>query len=271
MERAFLYNEIAKYREFFEAKGEYYMKKLLSIILALIIALSFAACGKKETQEVTNPENEVVENNKTEEKEPEKVVEENKLPEKETENKKEENKPETKPEAKPETKPEVKPESKPETTPETKPEAKPETKPEVKPEENPDTPKTVGQTLLSAFKANSSGSALSVAEALIANKIIAFSGAAMPVEEGYLTGFDNTEIKGFSEGAMFAPMIGTIPFVGYVFTLAEGTNASDFIATLKSAANLRWNICTSADEMVTGSAGNKVFFVMCPTSFEDAE
>ena len=248
------------------------MKKLLSIILALIIALSFAACGKKETEEVVKPENEVVENNKTEEKEPEKVVEENKLPEKETENKKEENKkeenkPETKPEAKPETKPEVKPESKPETTPETTPEAKPEEKPEVKPE----SPKTVGQTLLSAFKTNSSGSALSVAEALITNEVIAFSGGAMPVEEGYLTGFDNTEIKGFSEGAMFAPMIGTIPFVGYVFTRAEGTNASDFIATLKSAANLRWNICTAADEMVAGSAGNKVFFVMCPTSFEDAE
>ena len=90
----------------------------------------------------------------------------------------------------------------------------------------------------------------------------------MAVEPGFLTGFDNTEIKGFKEGAMFAPMIGTIPFVGYVFTLDDSTNASDFISTLKSAANLRWNICTSADEMVTGSAGNKVFFVMCPKSFD---
>ena len=157
--------------------------------------------------------------------------------------------------------------------PEEKPEAKPEVKPETKPEEKPEEPKTVGQTLLSAFKksATNSSSALSIAEALITNEVIVFGGGAVPVEEGYLVGFENTEIKGFSEGAMFAPMIGTIPFVGYVFTLADGTNAADFIATLKESANLRWDICTSADEMVTGSQGNKVFFVMCPTSFEEAE
>jgi len=90
----------------------------------------------------------------------------------------------------------------------------------------------------------------------------------MSVEEGYLTGFGNAEIKGFKEGAMFAPMIGTIPFVGYVFTLENADKASDFIAQLKKNANLRWNICTEADEMITGNVGNKVFFVMSPVSFE---
>ena len=219
------------------------MKKILSIILVLAIALSFAACGKKNTEETLNND---VENNEVVETEKEEVLEDEKEPEE---------------------KPEVKPEEKPEAKPETKPEVKPETKPEEKPEE----PKTVGATLLADFKskAKDSASALSIAEALITNKVIAFSGAAMPVEEGFLTGFDNTEIKGFKEGAMFAPMIGTIPFVGYVFTLADGTNAADFISTLKSAANLRWNICTSAEEMVAGSAGNKVFFVMCPENFDE--
>ena len=241
------------------------MKKILSIILALSVALSLAACGKKETEDVVNneTENEIVKNEVTKdevaEKEPEKEATEEKENKEDKDEKENEKKPEAKPEAKPETKPEVKPETKPEE----KPEAKPEAKPEVS--------KTVGETLLAAFKANSSGSALSVAESLAANDILAFQGAAMPVEEGYLTGFDNTEIKGFSEGAMFAPMIGTIPFVGYVFTLSEGTSASEFIATLKSCANLRWNVCTTAEEMVAGSAGNKVFFVMCPKSFEDAE
>ncbi len=226
------------------------MKKLLSIILALMIALSFAACGKKNTEETaTSNDNEVVEKEETDKKEPEEEseMEEDKEPEKEEENKDE-------------------------TT--TTPVKKPENTPVTTPETDTETSKTVGQALLSGFKsgASNSASALSIAEALVTNEVLAPIGCgAMPVEEGYLTGFDNTEIKGFSEGAMFAPMIGTIPFVGYVFTLAEGTNASDFINTLKNAANLRWNICTSADEMVSGNVGNKVFFVMCPTSFEDAE
>ena len=68
---------------------------------------------------------------------------------------------------------------------------------------------------------------------------------------------------------MFAPMIGTIPFIGYVFTLSDASQASSLIATLKANADLRWNICTSADEMVAGSSGNKVFFVMSPISFEE--
>ena len=144
----------------------------------------------------------------------------------------------------------------------------PEESPEV-PDKSPEETKTVGNTLLAAFKANSGGSALSVAESLSANPAIKVPVGAMAIEPGYLTGFDNTEIKGFKEGAVFMPMIGTIPFVGYVFTLENAADAPAFIANLKSAANLRWNICTSADEMVAGSAGNKVFFVMCPTSFEE--
>ena len=34
------------------------------------------------------------------------------------------------------------------------------------------------------------------------------------------------QIKGFKEGVMFAPMIGVIPFVGYVFDLADGTDVT---------------------------------------------
>ena len=153
---------------------------------------------------------------------------------------------------------------------EVKPEVKPEAKPETKPEVNIETPKTVGNILLADFKSKASNdkTALSIAEALSQNSIIQFGAMAMEVSEGLLTGFDNAEIKGFSEGAVFAPMIGTIPFVGYVFILEDGTNASDFISTLKSSANLRWNICTTADEMVAGSSGNKVFFVMSPKSFD---
>ena len=114
-----------------------------------------------------------------------------------------------------------------------------------------------------------SQNAESIANQLIANKIIPFMPAVMPVEEGWLNGFGDAEITGFKEGAMFGPMIGTIPFIGYVFELKDETDVNQFISTLKSNANLRWNICTEADEMVVCSVDKKVFFVMCPKYFEE--
>ncbi|MBQ7040303.1 MAG: hypothetical protein IJN39_07015, partial [Clostridia bacterium] len=105
--------------------------------------------------------------------------------------------------------------------------------------------------------------------ALMENPAIKFMGGAMPVEEGLLSGFDNAEIKGFKSGAVFMPMIGSIAFIGYVFELNDAKDVSSFISNLKANANPRWNICVEAEETVTGSYGNKVFFVMCPTSLED--
>lgn len=83
---------------------------------------------------------------------------------------------------------------------------------------------------------------------------------SMPVEEGFLNGFTD-EIKGFSKGASFAPMIGSIPFIGYIF---ETDDSDALIATLKDKADMRWNICTEADEMVCVKDGNLVLFIMCP-------
>jgi hypothetical protein len=83
-----------------------------------------------------------------------------------------------------------------------------------------------------------------------------------PIAEGWLNGFDAESITGFSEGAVFAPMIGTIAFMGYIFTLPEGADVEAFKTQLTSTANLRWNICTEADEMVCDNVGNKVFFVI---------
>ena len=130
---------------------------------------------------------------------------------------------------------------------------------------------TVGKVLLQAFKSNQDGTALEVAERIITNKCIPFMGGAMEVEPGLLTGFDNAEITGFKEGAMFSPMIGTIPFVGYIFEVEDGTDVDAFMETLKDNANLRWNICTEAEELTLGREGNKVFFLMSPMSFEEAE
>ncbi len=130
---------------------------------------------------------------------------------------------------------------------------------------------TVAQTLAAEFKALAATEtdAQTIADKLAASTAVsAISPATMPVEAGFLTGFDNVEIKDFEAGVMFAPMIGTIPFVGYVFTLADGADVDAFVKTLEDNANLRWNICTQADEMVAVAEGNTVFFVMAPASLD---
>ena len=129
-------------------------------------------------------------------------------------------------------------------------------------------PTTVGETLLKAFRENPNGTAQEVADRLIANEIIQFAGGTVPVVEGLLSGFDNAEIKGFKEGVMFAPMMSSIAFVGYVFELAEDADVEAFKKTLKESANLRWNICVEAEELIVENEGSKVFFLMCPKSFE---
>ena len=128
---------------------------------------------------------------------------------------------------------------------------------------------TAAQTLLNVFYneigANPAATTEDIANAIMAHESIQFMPMVMPVEEGYLAGFNN-EIHGFAEAATFAPGIGTIPFVGYIFKLADGADVDAFKANLEAEANLRWNICTSAEEMVCENVGNTVFFLMCTTS-----
>ncbi len=262
------------------------MKKLLAILLALSLALSLAACRGEEKPEV-EPESENVTTDipasntddvsgkpaedeasdatvETEDAE----KEEEKAPEKAPE---EEKKPVSSP--KPSKNPE---QSKPADT--QKP-AQPAEKPAEKPAEPAPAPApesntkpsggTVGETLAAVWRANSGKSAEEIANAVLSHSSIQFMGGVVPVEEGFLTGFDNTEIKGFSSGYMFAPAIGTIPFVGYVFELSDASGADAFVSTLKSAANPRWNICTEAEQTIVEKSGNKVFFLMCPKTFEE--
>lgn len=121
------------------------------------------------------------------------------------------------------------------------------------------------QQFKSELKANKSISLEELCKNLSENKVLEFSTVIMEVEEGYLNGFTD-EINGFSEGEIFAPLIGAIPFVGYVF---RTENPSALMATLKEKADLRWNVCTAADEMVIDSVDDIVFFVMAPKSFEE--
>lgn len=130
---------------------------------------------------------------------------------------------------------------------------------------------TMGQALLADFNeriaANPDMAPIDMVAELINNPVIQFMPGTMEVEEGFLNGF-SAEVKGFEKGAIFNPMIGSIPFVGYVFTVPDGT-AEDFKKTLSDLADPRWNICTQADETIIESAGNTVFFLMCPTSMEE--
>ena len=235
------------------------MKKIIAIILTLIMVLSFAACTKKtdtngdvdtsvnagQVEENANDENEEIVAGGEEEA-------------------KESQEPDKKPTAAPSEKPQESVAT---------PEATKKPDPTQAPTPTPQAPaaSTLGTTLLADFKAKAASgmSAEGIANALLENPAIKFMGGAMPVEEGLLSGFDNTEIKGFKSGATFMPMIGSIAFVGYVFELENAADAPAFIKLLEGSANLRWNICVEAEEMVTGSAGNKVFFVMCPKSLEE--
>lgn len=139
--------------------------------------------------------------------------------------------------------------------------------PSAAPSETP-AAESMGQALLKDFtdrvNAEPEIDAEALAKALMENPVIQFTGDAIPVEPGLLTGFGNTEITGFAQGAMFAPMIGTIPFVGYIFVLDADADAEAFVQTLKDNADPRWNICTEADETIAEHVGNTVFFVMCP-------
>lgn len=131
---------------------------------------------------------------------------------------------------------------------------------------------TVGTVLSQQFHAlmteNAEMTAQEIADEIIANPQILFAGATAEVEEGLLTGFGNAEITGFDSGVMFAPVIGSIPFVGYVFSLEDGADTDAFVQLLQENANPRWNVCTEAEETVIEVSGNTVFFLMCPSQFE---
>ena len=108
-----------------------------------------------------------------------------------------------------------------------------------------------------------------IAEALMTNEAIEFAPMVMEIEPGtFLQGFTLDEMTGFSKASMFGPMIGSIPFIGYIFSLSDDADVDGFINTLTENADLRWNICVSADEMHTEKSGTTVFFLMSPLSLD---
>ena len=98
-----------------------------------------------------------------------------------------------------------------------------------------------------------------------------FELSSIVVEEGYLAGFNYTEILGFKVGYQIAPMIGSIPFIAYAFELetTDTKEIEEFKTKLINSADLRWNICTEADSLVYCNKDNIVFFIMSPDTFEE--
>lgn len=123
-------------------------------------------------------------------------------------------------------------------------------------------PDTLGKKYVAAFEGSKETTADAVVSELLSQVKTEISLDKVDVEEGYLAGFDN-EISGFSKGVMFTPMIGSIPFVGYVF---ETDDTEKLLSTLKENANPAWNICVEADETVYSVRDGLVLFLMCPNN-----
>ena len=130
--------------------------------------------------------------------------------------------------------------------------------------------KTVATTLGEQFESEikNEKNIEKVAKKIADNEVLEISVDVSQIKKGdYISGFQK-EIKDFKNAYVIRPMIGTIPFVAYIF---EVENANEFAEELKSNADLRWNICTEADEMNAVVSGDYVFFVMSPKNFEQAE
>lgn len=120
---------------------------------------------------------------------------------------------------------------------------------------------TIGTKLQAVFDSSSETDVNKMVEELISAgaDIAQLDLVSMEMEKGWLNGI-TVEVDNFTEGTMFSPMIGSIPFVGYVF---KSEDPEALKTTLEENSDLNWNICTQADEMVASVRGDLVFFVMC--------
>ena len=133
---------------------------------------------------------------------------------------------------------------------------------------------TLGATQWASFQqaitVNQDATAKELADALVQSTSELFAGMAETIEKEaeYFAGFDNYRITGYKTAAVYMPMIGSIPFVGYVFELEDGADAATFLKNLTDNCNPKWNICVEAEQTVAGAIGNKAFFLMCPKTME---
>ena len=225
------------------------MKKIIALLLSLVMIFSFAACGgekdngkdKDDNDKVTTEQQEDAQDKEDKDEEADKDDGET-------------------------GKPASKPSSPSNTQKPSKPSGNNSGKPAVQDQ-------SAGKQLAGIFKnelsKDPSKGALAIAEAISGSGKIPYAIISENVVPGLLTGFGNTEISGFKDGAIFSPVIGSTPFIGYVFILDNGTDVNSFVKTLSANADRRWNICTEAEETTIETKGNAVFFVMCNRSLDE--
>ncbi len=68
--------------------------------------------------------------------------------------------------------------------------------------------------------------------------------------------------EGIGEVHVYQPSMGTIPFIGYVFRVAEGTDVETFKKALLDNCDRRWNFCTEANTAICENFGEIVWFTM---------
>lgn len=137
-----------------------------------------------------------------------------------------------------------------------------------KEEQKQEEPKTVATMLSKVFETEikKSKDIEKVANKLAESEVIVPETQTFEIgKEDYLSGFKE-EITGFKKAIGIAPMINTIPMIAYIF---EVENPEEFAKKLDEQADLRWNICTEADEKKITIVDNYIFFIMSPESFEE--
>lgn len=143
---------------------------------------------------------------------------------------------------------------------------------------------TIGDKINSVFSTkmteNNQTASIDLANAIIEAQIVPYMMGAVPLsdmaapdEEGkvYLQGFDNYDFAGvnLADSAVFMPMMGSVPFIGYIFDTADEAELGNLMVTLKENANMRWQVCVEADQMIIENSGDKILFVMCPSTIEE--
>lgn len=129
-------------------------------------------------------------------------------------------------------------------------------------QDEPVEPKTMGEAYAQAFKNSESTDPNAIVDELMALEL--FEGVLVKneVEPGWLMGV-TVDVENFATGVSFGPMISTIPFIGYVL---KSDDAEALAKVLDENADLRWNICTEADEKQVVVKGDLVLFLMCRNS-----
>jgi hypothetical protein len=99
-----------------------------------------------------------------------------------------------------------------------------------------------------------------ILQGIVDSESLPISCVVEDIPEEFMPGFKN-KIEGFTDGAMLMPVIGSQPFIVYLFNTED---ADTLMETLKEEADPRWNICTEATVTVCENYENFVLFAMLP-------